>query len=375
MSSEPSLIEQIVDFLASVKLALTILIVLAVTAVAGTIIPQNLAPADYIMAYGPRLYTFLGYLDLFDMYRSWWFTLFLGLLAVNLIVCSVKRLPRTARLARPIQADRLTLDFLKKQPFSRDLLLSGPPREHLPRLKAAFHSCFGPPRAAAPSWGTLLWSDRGAFSRYGVYLIHLSILVILAGAAMGGYRGFSGYLELTEGQTKDAIQGQRPPGKIPLSFAVRLDKFAVSFYPSGAPSEFRSDVTIIENGRAVHEASILVNHPLTWRGVTFYQSSYGRASSGPRDGGSTGPRFYTGLQANHDPGVWLIWLGCGMMFLGFLVTFFFAHRKAYLGLAARGDQTLVLLAGSSHRHQGSFKIKFERLAAQAGREPEAGENQ
>ncbi len=60
-----------------------------------------------------------------------------------------------------------------------------------------------------------------------------------------------------------------------LPFALRCDKFEVSFYDTGAPKEFKSDLAVIENGREVLKRSIVVNDPLTYEGITFYQASYG----------------------------------------------------------------------------------------------------
>ena len=60
-----------------------------------------------------------------------------------------------------------------------------------------------------------------------------------------------------------------------LPFEVRCDNFDVSFYDTGMPKEFRSDLTILADGREALKQSIWVNDTLTFEGVTFYQSSYG----------------------------------------------------------------------------------------------------
>ncbi|MEW5725098.1 MAG: cytochrome c biogenesis protein ResB, partial [Thermodesulfobacteriota bacterium] len=445
MARPKTFIDDLVDFLASVRLALVILISLALTAIAGTIIPQNLEPAQYIQGYGPRLYSFLYRLGLLDMYHSWWFYLLLALLVLNLIVCSARRLPMSLKLARSAGADRIGPDFLHRQPLSRSWRLPGSPEENLARLRNVLAGRFVRPREARSAWGVLLYADRGAFSRFGAYVVHFSLLLIVAGSIVGGLAGFSAGLVLNEGETGHVVEGVRPRGDITLPFSVRLDKFTVRYYDTGAPSEYRSDLTVIEDGREVARASVRVNHPLTWRGVTFYQSTYGRNFDGPitlrlnrrsneeplllevRPGMSSrlpdgsamiavvdfhenlrgaGPAaqvvvrptdgepyaawafrnrpagfktppgqtldleladfklsYYTGLQVNKDPGVWLIWTGCGLMMAGFFITFFFSPQRLYLGLVPKGAFTEVLLAGSSHRHKGAFRVKFEGLAA------------
>jgi cytochrome c biogenesis protein len=56
---------------------------------------------------------------------------------------------------------------------------------------------------------------------------------------------------------------------------VRGDDYEVSYYDTGAPKEYRSDLTILDDDEAVLSRAIIVNDPLSYRGVTLYQSSYG----------------------------------------------------------------------------------------------------
>ncbi|MBF0528953.1 MAG: cytochrome c biogenesis protein ResB, partial [Deltaproteobacteria bacterium] len=208
-------IDQITDFLASVKLALVLLIALAAVAVLGTIVPQNLDPEQYLHAYGPRLYTFLSYLDMFDMYRSWWFTALLAFLVVNLVICSINRLPGTLRLAKSVNPTRVSVDFLQKQALVSLETLSKPAPDLLPDLRKTLSRGFSNPKETTTTWGILLHTEKGAFSRFGAYMVHLSILVIIAGAIIGNRWGFSAYLNLPEGQTAAQVEGERPPGRIP----------------------------------------------------------------------------------------------------------------------------------------------------------------
>ncbi|MBW2062584.1 MAG: cytochrome c biogenesis protein ResB [Deltaproteobacteria bacterium] len=444
MANRKTPTEQVISFFASVKLALVLFITLAAASIAGTIIPQNLSSGEAIQRYGPQLTSLFYYLDLFDMYHSWWFNVLLGFLALNLIVCSLKRFPRTLKLARSVSGRRISPGFLEKQPFARQFLRPGSPRENLAEIQKIVDHRFARPREIATTWGIVLLSHKGAFSRFGVYAIHSSLLFILAGALVGQYGGFDAFLNLAEGETTDQVILQNS-GRITLPFDVRLDRFLLKRYPGGAPSEYRSDLTFLENGREVRKASVRVNHPFTYRKVTFYQQFYDSTPvegwglrltrrsdkkvfelqvalnrpnilpdgsgtflvldftenlvrSGPavkllvRPNGAQnyavwvfknrpdglplepGPfsfqllnyklRYFSGLQANKDPGVWLIWVGCALLMAGCLVTFFFSHQKLYLGLISEGTGTRIIIGGSAHRNQGSFKIKFERLVDQ-----------
>src|SRR5512136_608615 len=77
----------------SVKLTLGLLIVLAVTSIFGTVIPQQEGAMDLAEQLSPGLVSLLSSLQLFDMYHSLWFRLIIGILALNLLICSLDRFP------------------------------------------------------------------------------------------------------------------------------------------------------------------------------------------------------------------------------------------------------------------------------------------
>ena len=108
-----------------------------------------------------------------------------------------------------------------------------------------------------------------------VYVAHASVLVILLGALAGSLFGFKGSMNLNEGESSREVALAGSDRTVALPFQVRCDKFEVSYYDTGLPQEFRSDLAIVKDGREVLKESIRVNDPLTYDGVTFYQASYG----------------------------------------------------------------------------------------------------
>lgn len=108
-----------------------------------------------------------------------------------------------------------------------------------------------------------------------VYVVHLSVLVILLGAIIGSLFGFKGFMNISEGEASGDVILSDGKSSIALPFQVRCDKFEASFYDTGAPKEYRSDLTITDDGQEVLKQSIRVNDPLSYEGVTFYQASYG----------------------------------------------------------------------------------------------------
>ena len=134
-------------------------------------------------------------------------------------------------------------------------------------------------RADEPT-SIFLCADKGRFSHFGVYIVHLSILVLIAGAIIGAIFGMEGYVNIIEGESVNTINLRSGKDTMSLPFSVRCDKFTLEFYENGAPKTYRSDLSFIQDNRVVQQAQLLVNHPLTFEGIRFYQASYGAAPGG-----------------------------------------------------------------------------------------------
>ncbi len=220
------LFESIQGIFLSVKTTIFLLTAIALIAIIGTLIPQQKEPSQYITQYGPILYRLFDLLGFFNLYASWYFRLLLVLLFFNLIICSIKRLPRvTAR-------GRLTR------------------REWLGRL--------------------------------GPHITHLSLVVILIGSLIGNIWGFKGFVNIPQGDQTASIFLRGSGEEKDLGFTVRCEMFEKTYYSgSEIPSEYLSDLVILEDGKEVVKKRIQVNDPLRYKGINFYQSSYGVLPSPP----------------------------------------------------------------------------------------------
>ena len=92
-TTQRSFAQSVWDFFCSLKLTISLLISLALTSIIGTILPQGQLPPEYVAQISPlklQIYSKLGF---FDMYHSWWFIALLYVFSLNLIACSIKRLP------------------------------------------------------------------------------------------------------------------------------------------------------------------------------------------------------------------------------------------------------------------------------------------
>src|SRR4030042_508819 len=95
-----SLMDQVWKFFTSIKLAIFIIIILAIASIIGTIIEQNQPLEKYRQVYTDGAIRLFESMNLFDMYHSWWFLLLLVLFTVNLSCCTIDRLPRAVKVVR-----------------------------------------------------------------------------------------------------------------------------------------------------------------------------------------------------------------------------------------------------------------------------------
>jgi len=272
------------DLFRSLKLTIFFLILLAIVSIIGTLITQGATAEDYIQRYGASLYEVLDFFNLFDMYHSVWFSALLLLLVINLITCSVHRLPGILnQLSRKPGSAGLEDSMIKTLPYVERVNISRPAKGE-EETRSYLKKRFGDPeRIEIETSSTVtFYSEKGKFSRLGVPLSHLSIIIILIGAMVGSSLGFKGFVNILEGKTVDQIylRGRDREIPMPLGFSVRCDDFKLIFYDLPGKSErhvkeYVSVLTILENGKDVLKETVKVNHPLHYKGIAFYQSSYG----------------------------------------------------------------------------------------------------
>jgi len=221
-------LKDILGVFLSIKTTIFLLFTIAMVSVIGTLIPQQQEAGAYIEHYGEKLYQLFDLFGLLNVFGSWWFQLLLMLLMVNLVTCSLKRLPSI--------------------------------------------------------WGRKGMPRKDWIGKLGPHLTHFSLIIILSGSLIGNIWGFKAYVNIPQGDSSSAMLLKNSNQILNLDFTVRCDRFEVVYYPgSEMPKEYLSDLTILENGREVLRKKIRVNDPLKYKGVSFYQSSYGFLPAPPEE--------------------------------------------------------------------------------------------
>ncbi len=261
-------------FFASITLTITLLLVLAATSIIGTLIPQNEAPEAYFRAYGEIFYRIFSALKIFDMYHSWWFQSLLILLATNVVVCSIDRFPAVWKIVFGVRS-RFKAAKFKNKPGSTEFLSPEPVQVVKADAESLVSKSYGHIQVTPTKKGFVVFGEKWRWSRLGVYIVHLSVVLLLLGGVIGSIFGFDGFVNIPEGETIDKIHIRGTGKMYQLPFKIRCDDFSVSFYKNGAPKEFRSDLVILKNDQEVFKKSIIVNDPLRYAGINIFQSSYG----------------------------------------------------------------------------------------------------
>jgi cytochrome c biogenesis protein len=204
-------------------------------------------------------------LQLTGLYHSVWYLAILGLFALNILVCTLTRLgPKWRRGVRPsLEFDAKSVGAMKiKDKIKRNAA----PADALGELKSAFGRAGYKVRSESRTGRTSVLGRKKIWGIFGSDIVHLGLLIIIAGGIMSGLTGSREEMSLREGQTL-AVPG--------AGFELRLDKFTTEYYPDGSVKDWKSALTVIEAGKPVLERTIEVNHPLQHKGFRFYQSSYG----------------------------------------------------------------------------------------------------
>ncbi|MDX8377424.1 MAG: cytochrome c biogenesis protein ResB [Mariprofundales bacterium] len=271
------LINIILQKLGSMSLAVIILLALALASVIGTVLQQNQEQVDYAQQFGPLWYSVFNLLGLFDMYHAWWFLTLLGFLMLSLSVCLWRNIPRIIKEWRSHNPLLSTRAFNRLQPSlawqSEDMATAKA------QIKKVLHGWYFTEMQQSNSLN--IRADKGRFRKAGYMLVHAGILVILIGGVASVQFGFRGNMNVAEGSDGNKIFYLKglATESLDLPYTIRCNSFFIDYYPTGMPKEFRSNLTIIDNGKEVLTSDIIVNEPLYYKGTRIYQASFG-------DGGS-----------------------------------------------------------------------------------------
>ena len=266
-------ISQVLNWLSSLKIAILLLLLIAISCAAGTIIPQQESDQFYYENFNNN--PFLGLISgnillLFQLdhiYTSFWFLLLLIWLGIALTVCSFRRqLPILKSALKWI--DYKSPRQIAKLSISQTVKVNNPSKG-LRNLKNNLKK---------QGWNVKETDGRiaarqGAIGRLGPILIHLGMILLMIGATYGSLNGQTIERFLAPGRSMDLLDKNKERG-----LTIELQNFQIERDPKGRAEQYRSIVNIIDPTGNNQAKEISVNYPLRYKGLTLYQADWSLAA-------------------------------------------------------------------------------------------------
>ena len=308
-------LSDIVELLSSMRFSISLLTVICIASVIGTVVTQNEPMPNYVNQFGPFWSDILGRFSIYSVYAAWWFLLIMAFLVTSTSLCIARNAPK---MIADMKSWRESVREQSLRNFHHRVEWSSA------NNREAFAQEVGRKVAAKGyQWklvekdgATLLTAKQGAANKLGYIFAHSAIVIICIGGLLDsnipigiqqwlfnkspfigngiiaevpakhrlglGNPSFRGNTFVPEGASSNTAIISVGEGVMiqELPFTLLLKKFVIDFYSTGMPKLFASEVLVTdhETGKTF-PATIKVNEPLMYKGMAVYQSSF-------EDGGS-----------------------------------------------------------------------------------------
>ena len=308
-------LSDIVELLSSMRFSISLLTVICIASVIGTVVTQNEPMPNYVNQFGPFWSDILGRFSIYSVYAAWWFLLIMAFLVTSTSLCIARNAPK---MIADMKSWRESVREQSLRNFHHRVEWSSA------NNREAFAQEVGRKVAAKGyQWklvekdgATLLTAKQGAANKLGYIFAHSAIVIICIGGLLDsnipigiqqwlfnkspfigngiiaevpakhrlglGNPSFRGNTFVPEGASSNTAIIPVGEGVMiqELPFTLLLKKFVIDFYSTGMPKLFASEVLVTdhETGKTF-PATIKVNEPLIYKGMAVYQSSF-------EDGGS-----------------------------------------------------------------------------------------
>jgi len=311
-----SLPGDLIELLSSMRFAVSLLMFICVASIVGTVLVQNRPSSDYIDQFGPFWYDVFDQFSIWHVYNSWWFLLIMAFLVVSTSICLIRNAPKMLRDARSFR-EYVRADSLRAFPHRVQAAHPAAVQQAVADVRTTLGRLGYAVRERRDGDGVMLAAKKGSANRLGYICAHAAMVIICIGGLLdselavrlqvflGGKQPITDNMLIADVPASGRLSLHNPSFRAnvlvpegsqtgtavvmvgdgalvqPLPFALRLKKFIVDYYSTGMPSRFASQVEVTDpdNGKTF-DTTIEVNHPLHFKGVTVYQSSFDDGGSG-----------------------------------------------------------------------------------------------
>lgn len=307
---------QLYNLLSSMRFAVSLLTILGIASIIGTVLVQNQPYNNYIIKFGQFWFGFFEMLGLYDVYHSSWFLLILVFLVLSTGMCVYRNAPLMIKEWRSFK-EQVTEKSFTHMSHQATYAVAGDQAEAKKNvLNYLVGKGYRYKIKTQADGSELVAAKAGTHQRLGYIFTHTAIIVICLGGLMDGNLpfkiqelmgkkrietrqisvaqigeasrldtdnlSFRGNMSLPEGEMSNVAFLSVRDGYMvqELPFAIELKKFKIEHYATGQPKDFESEILI--HDKSVAEpiaAKVKVNHPFIYKGIAIYQSDF-------RDGGT-----------------------------------------------------------------------------------------
>ena len=305
-----------VELLSSMRFSISLLTVICIASVIGTVLKQQEPLSNYVNQFGPFWAQVFSLVSLNTVYSAWWFLLILAFLVISTSLCISRNAPKIFSELNQFKED-LREQSLKAFGHRAENTLTEAPEVAAQRIGQTLVQGGWRVKLQQRDTGWMVAAKKGSANKLGYIAAHSAIVLVCIGGLLDGdlmvraqmwfndkvvFSGggliadvpqqhrlsvsnptFRGNLLVAEGTQSSVAMLNQPGGVLlqELPFSIELKKFIVEYYSTGMPKLFASDIVIHdkETGEQI-PTRVEVNHPASHKGVEIYQSSFD-------DGGSS----------------------------------------------------------------------------------------
>ena len=316
----PQAVRSAVELLSSMRFSISLLTVICIASVIGTVLKQHEPLANYVNKFGPFWAQVFGAASLYTVYSAWWFLLILAFLVISTSLCIARKAPK---ILTDLKVYKESIHESSLQAFHHraEATLGETPQAAARRVGQALADGGWKvklqQRQTPEGSGWMVAAKAGAANKLGYIAAHSAIVLVCLGGLLDGdlivraqmlangktpYAGggliadvkpqhrlsernptFRGNLLVAEGTQSGTVILNQADGVLlqDLPFTIELKKFMVEYYSTGMPKQFASEIVIHDKASGASiPARVEVNHPARYKGVEIYQASFD-------DGGSS----------------------------------------------------------------------------------------
>ena len=300
----------LLELLSSMRFAISLLTVICIASVIGTVIKQAEPAVNYVNQFGPFWAQLFGQVNLFTVYSAWWFLLILAFLVLSTSLCIARNTPKILVDVRAYKENIREQSF-RAFPHRAQAAVGAPSHQAAQDFGQALRQGGWKVKLQQRDQGWMVAAKKGAANKLGYIAAHSAIVMVCIGGLLDGdlmvrmqmwwgdkavfsgagmiadvpaqYRlspsnpTFRGNILVGEGTHSSTALLAQPGGVVlqELPFSIELRKFIVEYYSTGMPKLFASEIVIHDKqtGEAI-EKRVEVNHPVRHRGIDIFQSGF-----------------------------------------------------------------------------------------------------